>query len=262
MTTKSCIYEGYIRHRRFSPVQNKFQYDLSFFYLDLEEAPTLFDGRWFFSYERPNIASFRRRDHLGSPEIPLDQAVRDYVEKEIGERPNGPIRLLTHLRYFGYCFNPLSVYYCFDQDDIDLRTIVAEVHNTPWGEEHCYVLDRNKDEHPSPKWRQYRFNKSFHVSPFMPMDMDYDWRCSKPDKTLGIHINSSKEGSKAFDATLNLRRRPISTESLARLLLTKPPMTYKVISKIYRQAFRLWRKGAPYFPHPKSASVGIMEDKS
>lgn len=261
MSIKSCIYEGDIRHRRFSPFLNQFHYGLFLFFLDLEELPGLFQNRWFFSNEKNNLANFRRRDHLGDPDVPLDVAVRELVEREGGVPPEGPIRLLTHLRYLGYCFNPLSVYYCYDKDDVDLQTIVAEIHNTPWGEEHCYVLEKSANEHPSAKWRQFKFSKGFHVSPFMPMNMHYDWRCSKPDETLQIHINSSTDVSKVFDATLSLRRRPISPSTLARLLVTKPPMTYKVITRIYLQALRLWRKGAPYFPNPGTIAPGSREDK-
>jgi DUF1365 family protein len=259
VSTKSCIYEGHIRHRRFSPVSNQFTYGLFLFYLDLDELPDLFTDRWFFSHERPNLACFRRRDHLGDLSVPLDRAVRDIVQGKTGTRPEGPIRLLTHLRYLGYCFNPLSVYYCYDEDDREPETIVAEVHNTPWGEEHCYVLEQSADIHPSPKWRQFRFDKGFHVSPFMPLDMKYDWRCSNPGEALQIHINSSKGDLRVFDATLSLRRRPISSSSLARLLVTRPPMTYRVITKIYWQALRLWHKGAPYFPHPKTVANGSGE---
>ncbi len=261
MSVKSCIYEGRIRHRRFKPLTNRFEYGVFLFFLDLEELPTLFNGRCLWSHDAPNIAYFRRRDHLGDPHVPLDRAVRDLVEQQTGARPQGAIRLLTHLRYFGYCFNPLSVYYCYDTKH-ELEVIVAEVHNTPWGDEHCYVLERSVDEHPSRKWRQFRFPKKFHVSPFMPMDMNYDWRCSVPAETLQVHINSSNDTEKVFDATLSLKRRPISTGTLLRLLLTKPPMTYKVIAMIYRQAFRLWMRGAPYYPHPNPADRGPSESSA
>ena len=114
--TQSSIYEGTIRHRRFRPRPNEFQYRLFFMYLDLDELPTLFDIHPWWSYEKPNIACFRRRDHFGRPSVPLDTAVRDQVAEQLGWRPKGPIRLLTHLRYFGHCFNPASFYYCYDPE--------------------------------------------------------------------------------------------------------------------------------------------------
>ncbi len=133
MTGASCLYEGHLRHRRFFPVVNRFRYRVFFLYLDLAELPTLFQGRWLWSADRVNLAYFRRRDHLGDPRVPLEQAVGDLVAARTGTRPKGPIRLLTHLRYFGYCFNPASFYYCYDPAGERVTTIVVEVHNTPWG---------------------------------------------------------------------------------------------------------------------------------
>ena len=144
----SCIYEGWVRHRRFSPIKNVFRYRLFMMYLDLAELPGLFQRRWLWSCEGVNVAYFRRRDHLGDPRIPLDLAVRNLVEQETGTRPKGPIRLLTHLRYFGHCFNPVCFYFCYDQWDREVETIIAEVHNTPWGEAHCYVLGESLDVTP------------------------------------------------------------------------------------------------------------------
>ena len=178
--TTSCIYEGTIRHRRFRPRPNKFQYRLFFMYLDLDELPGLFDIHPLWSCEKPNIAYFRRRDHFGDPSIPLDIAVRDLVEKQAGFRPKGPIRLLTHLRYLGHCFNPASFYYCYNQEDTEVETIVLEIHNTPWGEHFCYVLGKKDNLHPFDGWRRHTGKKVFHVSPFIDMDIRYDWRFRLP----------------------------------------------------------------------------------
>jgi hypothetical protein len=247
----SAIYEGKVRHRRFSPVQNSFHYRLFLIYVDLSELPALFAGRWFWSDREVNLAYLRRRDHLGNPLVPLDRAVRDLVEKETGKRPAGPIRLLTHFRYFGHCFNPVSFYFCYDRDGRLVETIVAEVHNTPWGEEHCYVLDDALNEHPSPDWRRYRFSKAFHVSPFMEMEIHYDWRFRVPGETLQVHfVNMTQEEKRRFDATLSLRRREISGSALARSLLLYPLMTVKIVTMIYWQALRLIFKGAPLHVHP------------
>jgi len=251
----SAIYEGRVRHRRFSPVQNAFHYRLFLMYVDLAELPDLFAGRWFWSSRKVNLAYLRRRDHLGDPRVPLDRAARDLVEKETGNRPAGPIRLLTHFRYFGHCFNPVSFYFFFDREDRRVETIVAEVHNTPWGEEHCYVLPDALNEHPSHEWRRFRFAKAFHVSPFMEMEIHYDWRFRVPGKTIRVHfVNHTHDGGRRFDATLSLKRREISGHALARGLLVYPLMTVKVVTMIYRQALRLIWKGAPLHVHPKKRS--------
>ena len=137
---QSCLYNGWVRHRRFAPRAHAFRYRLFMAYLDLTELDHVFRGRWFWSTRRPALAWFRRADYLGNPSVPLDQAVRDAVERDTGMRPRGPIRLLTHLRYFGHGFNPVSFYYCFDPADTRVETIVAEITNTPWAERHAYVL--------------------------------------------------------------------------------------------------------------------------
>ncbi len=218
-------------------------------YLDLEELPHLFQDRWFWSAARPNVAWFKRSDHLGDPGIPLGDAVRALVSEHTGSRPRGPIRLLTHLRYFGYGFNPVSFYYCFDHAGKRVETIVAEVNNTPWGERHCYVLSAEQDSGQHGH-KRFQLKKSFHVSPFMPMRIDYDWRFSAPNEDLSVHMESYQSREKIFDATLTLRRRPITTSSLTGMLVLYPLMTVKVIGAIYYQALRLWLKRVPFYNYP------------
>ena len=246
----SALYEGIVRHRRRGPVGNEFRYPLFQVYLDLAELDTVFRGRWFWSTARPNVAWFRRSDHVGDPGQPLDTAVRDLVEQETGRRPAGPIRLLTHLRYFGYVMNPVSFYYCFGERDEDVDTIVAEVHNTPWGERHCYVLAANAGQRHLQTHR-FRLEKQFHVSPFMSMNQTYEWRFTHPGEKLSVHMENFERGGKLFDATLTLERRPLTTASLARVLWAYPLMTVSVIAAIYGQALKLWILGAPFNPHPK-----------
>lgn len=259
---KSAIYEGSVRHRRFRPRPNMFQYRLFFMFLDLKELYTLFDIHPLWSYQRWNVAYFRRKDHFGDPSLPMDTAVRDLVQSHLGNRPIGPIRLLTHLRYFGYCFNPASFYYCYDASDMRVETIVVEIHNTPWGERHCYVFGDNQNEHPVDHWRRYRFNKIFHVSPFIDMDIQYDWRFRVPGGTIRVHMIDIEKGKKLFDASLMLKRRPISHKELTRVLMKYPLMTMKVTTMIHFQALRLLLKNTPFFTHPKKRSLPYKGDDS
>lgn len=246
---ESCLYEGWVRHRRFAPRPHAFNYRLYMLWLDLDELDRVFAGRWLWSVDRANLASFSRADHLGDPVLPLSAAVRLEVERQTGRRPNGPIRLLTHPRYFGYGFNPVSFYYCYADNGRDIDAIVAEVSNTPWHERHVYVLPMSANLGSSTRVR-FKTAKTFHVSPFLPMNLDYHWRLTLPGRNLLAHLEDIDAGSPVFDATLNLRRRPLTGVNLARALVRFPFMTGQVAFGIYWQALRLWLNGTPIFDHP------------
>ena len=254
----SSIYCGQVKHRRTAPVHHDFSYGMFMMYLDLAELPQLFRGRWFWSTKRSALARFRRSDHFGDPAVPLDEEIRNLVLRETGQRPSGPVRLLTHLSYFGYVFNPASFYYCFNEDDTKLETIVAEVNNTPWGERHCYVLPQclNKGTNGT---KRYFPEKEMHVSPFMEMDVEYDWRFNTPGELLTVHMENAREGQKIFDATLVLHRKGITSRALAGVLFSYPLMTLKIITAIHWEALKLWLKGAVVHDHPTKNQTALDE---
>lgn len=242
---QSCIYEGRVRHARFEAVRHGFEYGLFLVYLDLAELPRVFRGRWLWSTHRPALARFRREDHLGDPRRPLAETVAELVERHGGPRPRGPIRLLTNLRYWGYVFNPVSLYYCFAPDGEHVESIVADVSNTPWNERHQYVLVSDGGS------LRFRTPKRFHVSPFLDMDMDYRWHFEAPGERLRVGIENRRGPERLFSASLDLRRREIDGPALAGVLARHPFMTARTIAGIYWQAFRLRRKRAPWYPHPR-----------
>jgi DUF1365 family protein len=225
--------------------------------LGLDELDDVFKPFTFWSIERWNLAYFRRRDHLGKDDIPLDQAVRDLVEDKTGTRPEGRIQLMTHLCYFGFRFNPVSFYICWNKDGTQMENIIAEINNTPWGEQHCYLFKVNPYEDVS----RFHFNKDFHISPFMGMDMKYKWAFSKPDNDFRIHMENWDGDHKILDVTLNMKKTEITSSSLVRVLFQYPLMTIKVMAGIYFQAFRLWIKKCPFFPHPKSQKESTFSSK-
>ena len=245
----SGIYEGWVRHRRHAPHAHAFRYRLYLMYLDLAELDRVFAGRALWSVNRRNVAEFRRSDYLGDPAVPLGDAVRARIREVCGRAPDGPIRLLTHLRTFGHVFNPVSFYYCFDAGDRRVETIVAEVTNTPWKERHSYVLPvRDAERHGSAL--RWDFRKAFHVSPFLPMQRGYAWRFTAPGETLRVHMDVLDGASRDFDATLVLERRPLTGASLARVLLRYPAMTLRVVSAIHWQAFLIFLRRNPVYDHP------------
>ncbi len=286
----SCLYEGAVRHRRHGTPADELRYRMFMVYLDLDELPQCLDGRLLWSARRPALAWFRRSDHLGDPRMPLAEAVRELVAERTGTRPEGPIRLLTHLRYFGHCFNPVSFYYCYD-DGADrngdgdtggerLSAVVAHVTNTPWGESHSYVLGAGgAEDHGSTALLGGRSDKRLHVSPLMGMEHTYEWRVSEPAERLSVHIESHRadrgaDGSvharadvradgradadgagPVFDATLSLRRRELSGRELARALALYPFLTLRIVARIYGHALSLRLRGARYFPHPGAAGA-------
>jgi len=240
----SALYIGKLRHRRLAPIPHAFSYAVYMVWLDLSELDIVFRGRWLWSTRRRALAWFRRADYLGDAQISLDEAVRRRVAQSLGTRPAGPIRMLSQLRNYGHCFNPVTFYYCYDPTGLQVETIVAEITNTPWRERHSYVLPMTQQGAP--------FAKRFHVSPFMPLELDYRWQFSAPGDRLAVHMENMRGGERLFDATLDLARKPMNTGSLAFVLLRFPLSTVRVLVAIHWQAMKLWLKRVPVHTHPGS----------
>ena len=240
--TEPALYTGTLRHRRFRPSPHEFTYKLFMAWLDIDRIPAQMAATPWTGYNRFHWASFHQRDHFGDPRQPLRERVERDARAHGVALPDGPIFLLTHLRYLGYCFNPVSLYYCFDKAG-NTGAVLAEVNST-FGETRNYWL-------PS---LRHRCPKTMHVSPFLGMDLDYDFALSKPGASLAAHMTTIErvnEHVPLFDATLTLERRPWTTAGVGRALLRHPWMTAKVIGAIHWEALLLWLKQVPLQEAPK-----------
>ena len=268
---RSAVYEGTVIHRRLAPVRHEFRYRIAMPYVDLDEVDELCSRHPLWSAHGPNAVWFRRADFLTGvsdaddpitedstvedPGASLADAVRDLVEARGHPRPQGPIAMLAHLRTWGWLFNPITLYFAFDPDGAHVDALVAEVTNTPWHERHAYVLGPI----PGPDLGEHRFPKALHVSPFMGMDQEYVLRCDAPGQRPGdrfvVRLATIESGERVFEAKLALHRREASRRELGRMLWSYPLMTWRVSTAIQRQAFQLWRKGAPLHPHPSPSAA-------
>lgn len=243
--TGSVLYRGIVRHRRFAPVAHEFRYRVTMPLLDLGTVSGELRIPGLLGTRHPALGWFRRRDYAGDPARPLPEVVRDRVERETGWRPDGRIRVLTNLRYWGFVMNPISVFYCEDANGV-LRNLVLQVTNTPWRERVLYVVRVV----PGARNQCDRFAKELHVSPFHPMDMTYLCRFRSPGPKLFFHLENHGTSGCETDATLVLERIPMTLPRLAGLVLRQPSMTVKTGFGIYWQALRLWCREVPVYDHP------------
>jgi uncharacterized protein len=249
-STRTCLYRGDVWHRRQSPVHHEFRYSLRLIFVNLDEFDTIFSRFWLWSTQSRRPGGLRRSDFPGDPQEPLRNAIQRILSEAGHPSSGGPIFLLTQPRTWGFVFNPISLFYCFSRDG-DLVNVVADVRNIPWRESHVYVL--SKDHWKSGPDRSTT-PKSFHVSPFLPLDMTYSWHVQEPREELEFAIHVAQDGLPTLRAGMRLQREEITSWSLATLLAMFPWNSISVPVKIYWQAAKLWWKRCPYFPHPKTVS--------
>jgi DUF1365 family protein len=244
--TASAIYTGMVHHRRRVGRVHAFRYPIALQYVDLAEVDSLLDGR--LVRKGFGVLRFRRQDYFGDRSVPLGDAVRAHVRNETGIEVDGAVRLLTQLRSFGHCFNPVSFYYCFDTAE-QVLAIVAEVTNTPWGERHAYVLAPNAVGELTGS-----FPKRLHVSPFFGMNQTYSWNATTPSDSIVVHLDNIEDGVRVFEATLALRRHAFDAATVRRITRRYPAASLRSLALIYGHAAALRTKGVRFVKHPGAST--------
>jgi DUF1365 family protein len=241
----SAIYSGVVKHDRLLPRQHKFYYPISMFYVSFQEIEELVNKFWWLSFNKFNFLSFRSKDYLTMDGIrqALVSKGLDYLDENVF--------ILTHVSCLGFCYNPVSFYYCYDQTGKQLQYILAEINNTPWNERHVYVLQCD----PDISKYSFEFNKQFHISPFMPMNMRYKWTLNHPDGAINIHMQSYSNDTLQFEAIMALKATEFTASNLRTYSLNYILAPQKVIFRIYWHAFRLWLKNIPFYSHPRKINA-------
>lgn len=243
---------GRVWHVRERPFRHAFAYGVHMLRLDLDRLEEAFAGHPLWSVDRRNLGSLRRDDHLRGLPRPrrgdLAGAAREAVAERLGFRPAGPVHLITHPRYLGFAFNPVT-FHLFG-DPAAPEALLLEVSNTPWNERHHYALDCRGRSAPL----EFDLAKDFHVSPFLAMDMRYRFRFVLAGERFEVLKQNLDDAGRVFTARMELAFEPLTRRALTRAVLAFPPMTFRVVAGIYWQALRLWLRGARYHPHPGTRS--------
>ena len=247
----TALMKGEINHTRLQPKQHQFQYPIAMLMLDVDEIKSVFEANRWWSVERFNLISFKRKDYLGRHNGDLKTTVESLIFKRTGEQFSGKVYLLTHPRYLGFVFNPVSFYFCVNHQG-QLEYVLADINNTPWDERYCYVLKAEKNTHSQSVISV--FDKQFHISPFMPMDIQYEWRFYWRDDALSIDMHLFRHNEKQFTADMTLKAEALSQKAMSRLPLDFPMQTVKIVWRIYWHALKLWLRRVPFYSHPHTSS--------
>jgi len=244
MNLNSGIFCGQVVHRRFEPVLHKFKYKMSMFGIDIDEINHISQKFALFGTSKFSPVKFNQKDYIVNEPGDLKERIASKVKSLGGKWDGTKVLMLIQCRCLGIYFSPVNFFYCYNKDG-SCELMLAEVSNTPWNERHYYLIDvLNPD----------MTKKTFHVSPFMQLNMKYKWRVSEPLEKVNISIANHFEETEAavFDAHLTLRKTPLTSLNLIKSWISLPLMVFKIVTLIYWQALKLFIKRVPFVPYSKS----------
>ena len=253
----ASIYPGRVMHARFKPKQHRFNYSVYNLLIDLDRLGEADQASRFFSVGHFNLLSFYERDHT----MPQDETARAQVDRLLAaagyDGRAARALLLCYPRVLGFVFNPISVYFAYDESDA-LIAAIYEVRNT-FGERHTYVALVEPGQLSEAGLRQER-NKCFYVSPYMDLAQRYFFRLLPPGETLALRILEKDDSGPILAATFHGHRRPLTSHTALVSFLGVPFLTLKVVSGIGFEAFRLWLKGLRPKPRPEPPALASYRD--
>ena len=236
----SSIYNGTVIHKRFKPKTHFFKYSVFSLLIDLSELDQLDKNIKFFSFNKFNLISFFEKDHGDRDGSSLVEWVKKNLNENNISSEDVKIKLLCYPRIFGYVFNPLSVFFIYNSNE-KLISILYEVKNT-FGEQHTYIFKVKNENNIF----QHNCSKKFHVSPFIEMNCDYFFKILKPGEKMSVIIDQYQTNEKILYASQDGKRVDFNSKELLKSYLKHPLMTFKIISAIHFEAFKLWTKGIKF----------------